>query len=315
MPVLDFDRAPAPKQPKKLRRLLEFGTITALLSIGVAYAIPAARNAIITLSGDNAVEFGQGVVTTAACDPIITITPFSEFANAADAKYLMSSIGISGIDLTPEGWDLSNPPPGWDERENLLTPPGFAEGFNPSSDPELRSWDSGFEEYAGKYKKSDGSWENTCEGKVLQLRAYTNQINYAQYTVSGTSIDSPLWLNRMVSPATSSANAGVGVRFYYLPASITEAAPAYVTDVFLNDGGILGQANFDAIYVNNEWGVAYPNPDQAAVRIYFDDAYIDDPTDLPPLDSRWVDKVTIESNAKKSTVWEVSYDWFGQLSD
>ena len=309
MPTLDFDRAPAPKQPKKLRRLLEFGTITALLSIGVAYAIPAARNAIITLSGDNAVEFGQGVVTTAACDSNITITPSSDFANATDAKYLMSSIRISGIDLTPEGWDLSRLPQSWDVSESNVTPPIFAEGFNPNLNPELRSWDSEYEQHAGQYKKFDDTWANTCEGKVLQLRAYTNQSDYAQYTVSETSIDSPLWLNRMVSPATSGANAGVGVRFYYLPSSVTEADQAFVTDIFLNNGGISGRVNDDALYIESEWGVAYSDPTAAAVTIYFDDAY-----NLVPLDSRWVDKVTIESNAKKSTEWNPYHDWFAQLS-
>lgn len=305
MPTLDFEGVPTPRPRKNLRLLLGVGTIAAVVGISSTLA------SSITLNGGDNIEFGQGVLTTAACDSSITFTPFSEFANAADAadaKYLMSSIRISDIDLTPEGWDLS------------LPTPALHENFNPNSDPELRSWDSGSEEYAGKYKKSDGTWANTCEGKVLQLRAYTNQSDYASYTVVGNSTDSPLWLNRIVSgpgdrPAASGANAGVGVRFYYLPASITAADPAYVTDVFLNDGGISGQANFDAIYVNNEWGVGYPNPDQAAVRIYFDDAYFDDPTDLPPLDSRWVDKITIESNAKKSTVWEVTYDWFGQLSD
>jgi len=302
VPTLDFEGVPTPRPRKNLRLLLGVGTIAAVIGISSTLA------SSITLNGGDNIEFGQGVLTTAACDSSITFTPFSEFANATDAKYLMSSFRISDIDLTPEGWDLS------------LATPALHADFNPNSDAEQRSWDSGSEEYAGKYKKSDGSWEKTCEGKVLQLRAYTNQSAYAQYTVSGSSIDSPLWLNRIISgpgdrPAASGANAGVGVRFYYLPASITAGAPAYVTDVFLNDGGISGQANFDAIYVNNEWGVAYPNPDQAAVRIYFDEAYFDDPTVLPPLDSRWVDKVTIESSAKKSTVWEVTYDWFGQLSD
>ena len=302
MPTLDFEGVPTPRPRKNLRLLLGVGTIAAVVGISSTLA------GSITLNGDDNIEFGQGVLTTAACDSSITFTPFSEFANATDAKYLMSSIRISGIDLTPEGWDLS------------LPTPALHEHFNPNLDPELRSWDSGFEEYAGKYKKANGTWANTCEGKVLQLRAYTNESDYIQYTVAGNSTDSPLWLNRIVSPpngrpAASGANAGVGVRFYYLPDSLTAADPAYVTDVFLNDGGISGQANFGSIYVESEWGVDYPNPDQAAVRIYFDDAYLDDPTDLPPLDSRWVDKVTIESNAKKSTVWEVSYDWFGQLSD
>ena len=297
MPVLDFEAALTPRPRKNLPLLLGVGTIAIVVGISSTLA------GSITLNGSGNTEFGQGVVTAAACDSNITITPSSFFDNSSDANYLMNSIRVSSIDLTPEGWDLS-----------LLTP-ALHEHFNPNSDPELRSWDSGFEQYAGKYKKSDGSWANTCEGKVLQLRAYTNQSGYAQYTVSGASTDSPLWLNRTPSGgnfrvAPTSTNAGVGIRFYYLPASIAGTLdPAFVTDLFLNDGGISGRVNEDALYVESQWGVDYPDPTQAAVTIYFDDAY-----NLVPLDSRWVDKVTIESNAKKSTEWDVYYDWFGQLS-
>jgi hypothetical protein len=298
VPTLDFEGVATPRPRKNLRLLLGVGTIAIVVGISSTLA------GSITLNGEDNVEFGQGVVTAAACDSNITITPSSFFDNSSDANYLMNSIRVSSIDLTPEGWDLS-----------LLTP-ALHEHFNPNSDPELRSWDSGFEQYAGKYKKSDDSWANTCEGKVLQLRAYTNQSDYAQYTVSGASTDSPLWLNRTPSGgnfrvAPTSANAGVGIRFYYLPASLTEADPAFVTDLFLNAGGISGvESNFDALYVESEWGVAYPDPTQAAVTIYFDDAY-----NLVPLDSRWVNKVTIESSDKKSTEWDITYDWFGQLSD
>lgn len=311
MPILDFEVTPPLKPRKNLRVLLGVGTIVAV--VGISYTLASS----ISLNGGDNVEFGQGVVATAACDSNIAITPSSDFANATDARYLMSSIRVSGIDLTPEGWDLTQLPEGWDLTQS---PPIFDEHFNPNSDPELRSWDSGYEMYAGKYRKFDGTWANTCEGKVLQLRAYTNQSEYAPFTVGG-STDSPLWLNRIVSgpgarPAATGANAGVGVRFYFLPSSITgREDPAYVTDVFLNDGGISGQANFDAIYVNNEWGFDYPDPTQAAVTIFLDDAYLDDPLSLPPLDSRWVNKLTLESNAKKSSDWDVTYDWFGQLSD
>jgi hypothetical protein len=293
VPNLDFEGVATPGPRKNLPLLLGVGTIA--IVVGVSSTLAGS----ITLNGGDNVEFGQGVVTAAACDSNITITPSSLLVNSANANYQMNSIRVSSIDLTPEGWDLS------------LSPPALHEHFNPNSDPELRSWDSGFEQYAGKYKKSDGSWANTCEGKVLQLRAYTNQSDYAQYTVSGTSTDSPLWLNRPAGGgAPTSTNAGVGIRFYYLPASLTEADPAFVTDLFLNDGGISGvESNFDALYVESEWGVAYPDPTQAAVTIYFDDAY-----NLVPLDSRWVDKVTIESSAKKSTEWDITDDWFGQLS-
>ena len=97
MPILDFEasaaKGPAPKKPIKL--LLGAGVLVGALALGSTFA------ASINLNGDGGgdVEFGQGVVAATACDPGITITPFSTFINATGGgEHRLSSIRLSGID-------------------------------------------------------------------------------------------------------------------------------------------------------------------------------------------------------------------------
>jgi hypothetical protein len=95
MPILEFEssaaKGPAPKKPLKL--ILGAGVLVGALALGSTLA------ANITLTNDNNVEFGQGVVATTACDPDgITVTPFSTFINATGGgDHKLSSIRISGI--------------------------------------------------------------------------------------------------------------------------------------------------------------------------------------------------------------------------
>jgi hypothetical protein len=283
VPVLDFDRAPAPKKPKNLRRLLGLGTFTALIGIGVAFAQTAGNDF------DSEVEFGQGIAAVAACDPIMTITPISEFKNSSspsEATHLMKTIKVSGVDLTPEGWDVGEG--NWH--------PDFIANVN----PELRSWNPQGEQRPGQYKKIDDSWANTCEGKVLLLRAFTNQSEYVENTVGGAT-NTPLWLNRLET------NAGIGVRVFYLPASEVPAdVNSWVVDVFAWGG--YGSTNFDTIDIAGTWGESNLNWADSDISLYLD---LDDA--LPPVDSRWVNKITIESTAKGPNGWAVRPDFLGQL--
>jgi hypothetical protein len=89
----------APKAGKKLRVLFGIGALAAVTGIGSTLA------ANITLNDTGAVEFGQGVVTTAACDNSITVAPASTFVNASpsaspSARFNLSTIVFSGIDET-----------------------------------------------------------------------------------------------------------------------------------------------------------------------------------------------------------------------
>jgi hypothetical protein len=96
MPILEFEasaaKGPAPKKPLKL--VLGAGVLVGALALGSTFA------ANINLNGNSDVEFGQGVVTTTACDDDgITVTPFSTFINqAGGGEHRLSSIRLSGID-------------------------------------------------------------------------------------------------------------------------------------------------------------------------------------------------------------------------
>ena len=104
MEILNLGGAPdnnssAPKAGKKLRVLLGIGALAAVTGIGSTLA------ANITLNNTGAVEFGQGLVTTAACDNTITVAPASTFVNASpsaspSARFNLSTIVFSGIDET-----------------------------------------------------------------------------------------------------------------------------------------------------------------------------------------------------------------------
>ena len=308
MPTLNFDDVPASRPRKNLRLFLGVGTIAAVIGVSSTLASD------ISLNGGDNIEFGQGVATTAACDSSITITPVSEFANSDEststaARFPMNVIKVEDVDLTPEGWDLS------------LDPARFNSEFNPSLDPEDRSWNLGYEDRAGKYYNGT-NWVPTCEGKVLLLRAYTNNSDYAQYTVAGSSTDSPLWLNRIISgPGNRSAdepfaNAGVGIRVYYVPVSLYPDRlddPLWITDVFVNDGGVTDKSDLTPIEPAGEYGAFdssswWTNP-TIEIRLRRD-LYSGT---LLPVDSRFVDKITIESTGKKPIDWQVDEDWAGTL--
>jgi len=96
MPTLDFkdSRAKGPATKKPLKLFLGTGVLVGALALGSTFA------ANINLNTDNNVEFGQGVVTTTACDDDgITVTPFSTFINATGGgEHRLSSIRLSGID-------------------------------------------------------------------------------------------------------------------------------------------------------------------------------------------------------------------------
>jgi hypothetical protein len=286
VPAIDFDGLPAPRPRKNLRLFLGVGTIAAVIGISSTLASD------ISLNGGIDIEFAQGVVTTAACDGDMTITPVSQFVNATEGKYLMTSIRVSDVDLTPEGWDF----------QTL----DFHTGFTPGA-PSERSWDPEFREYAGQYKKLDGTWENTCEGKVLMLRAYTSQSDFAQYTVSGTTTSSPLWLNRIVAdpyarPANVAVNAGVGIRLYVLPPAEGLIDLEQITDFFNNDFGVTGGADFDPLVPGWEYGTNVDDSDNwsdSTLTIFLNREL----ASRPPVDSRWVNKITIESSDTKPSGW------------
>jgi len=89
----DGDHGPAsPRSKKPLKLILGIGALIGVIAIGSTLA------ANINLNTGGAVEFGQGVAATTACDNDILITPFSNFVNANGAgDYSFSSLKISNI--------------------------------------------------------------------------------------------------------------------------------------------------------------------------------------------------------------------------
>lgn len=90
------------KPNKKFKIALGIGVLAVMTGLGSTLA------ANISLNGGGAVEFGQGVAITAACngDAPITLTPTSTFTNTEDAEtsiFALSGVVISGINLsTPD---------------------------------------------------------------------------------------------------------------------------------------------------------------------------------------------------------------------
>jgi len=84
-----------PKSRKPLRVLLGIGALAAVTGIGSTLA------ANITLNGPSeTVEFGQGVVTTAACDSEITVTPVTAFVNDPVTSYFeLDTIDLSNVSI------------------------------------------------------------------------------------------------------------------------------------------------------------------------------------------------------------------------
>lgn len=96
--ILNFSNDSLKPKNRKSIKVLAFAGLVGALALGSTFA------ANINLNGDSNVEFGQGVVTTTACDDDgITVTPFSTFINAPGvATHKLTSIKLSGID-TREG--------------------------------------------------------------------------------------------------------------------------------------------------------------------------------------------------------------------
>jgi len=135
------------------------GGLAGLFGIGSTLA------ANISLNNGGAVEFGQGVAQTAACDDDgFTVTPITYYSNSS-STFRLSKVQVSGLNLTPVGWDTST---------NALSTDTAGVAANP-----------------GKYY-DNGQWKKTCDGVVLDFNAYTNDPRYAAFTtLMSDSYDSP----------------------------------------------------------------------------------------------------------------------------
>jgi hypothetical protein len=98
MEILKFENAPAPRKsaPKKsnLKSLAGLATVAAVAVLGSTLA------ANISLGSGSALEFGQGVQTTSACDDSITLSPKVTFQNGANPQFVLSTISFSGLNAS-----------------------------------------------------------------------------------------------------------------------------------------------------------------------------------------------------------------------
>jgi len=148
--------APKRKKNKNLKLALGVGTLAVMVGLGSTLA------ANISLNSGGPVEFGQGVAQTISCqtdltaspsansDRSVTVTPISDFVNTGDGTFVLSQIQFSGIDIHRAGYDFQND-----------TTIGDVTG------------------HVGQYKDSNGNWQNTCDGKWLIIKAYTDTTNVA----------------------------------------------------------------------------------------------------------------------------------------
>jgi hypothetical protein len=149
-----FDDKSKKKSKTKYKAALGVGSAVSLFGIGSTLA------ANITLNNEQNVEFGQGVVTTAACDEDgFTITPVTYFDNY-DEIFKVDYVLVSGVNLNSEGR-------GWDDVDLDYANRGEAVAAHPGQ----------------YYDTVANSWKNTCDGVVLDFKAYTDSELYSDRTV------------------------------------------------------------------------------------------------------------------------------------
>ncbi len=151
----DASAVAAPAKKSKVRRnVLLAGSAVGLVGIGSTLA------ANISLNGGNNVEFGQGVAKTTACDEDgFTINPVASY-DTKQSIWRLDRVDVTGLNLTPAGT-------------------GFLDaGYTYQSDAKA--------DHPGEYYEN-GTWKRTCDGVVLDFKAYTDNTNYWSLTRDGYS--------------------------------------------------------------------------------------------------------------------------------
>ena len=154
---LEPESTPA-KKNKNYKKALRVGSVVSLVGIGSTFAANISLN-----QGDN-VEFGQGVAQTAACDEDgFSITPVSSYDNALSI-FRLDRVQVSGLNLTPVGT-------GWNDSDlnGVYADQAAAKTAHPGQ----------------YYDTTADAWKRTCDGVVLDFKAYTDDAEYAGYTRDG----------------------------------------------------------------------------------------------------------------------------------
>jgi hypothetical protein len=80
--------------------------LAVVVSVAVVGGMSTTLAGTITLNSSGSVEFGQGVVTTAACDTSIKILPASSF-DSSTSTFSVSSIELQDIGIKSSGTDTA----------------------------------------------------------------------------------------------------------------------------------------------------------------------------------------------------------------
>ena len=94
MEILKFENSSRPTRNKNSSSKVVLG----LAGIAAVALLGSTLAANISLNSGSAVEFGQGVALTSACDSTITATPTASFVNAASAgSFNFSTVAFTNI--------------------------------------------------------------------------------------------------------------------------------------------------------------------------------------------------------------------------
>jgi hypothetical protein len=85
------------KFTSKKNNLKAAAGLSAIAAIAVFGTTLAAN---ISLGTGSAIEFGQGVQVTSACDNLITLTPKAVFVNGSTPSFVLSTIAFTGVDAS-----------------------------------------------------------------------------------------------------------------------------------------------------------------------------------------------------------------------
>ncbi len=297
-------KTPSERSSKKSKAVVGIAVLALLAGLGNTLA------ANISLNSDASVEFGQGVAQTSACDSSITVMPQTTFVNATQS-FDMTSVELSGVDLTPEGtgWDatgsgVTDVTGGFPDEWNNWS--GHGSDFNGVPNGTADQWDAVYL-HPGQYFNGT-NWVNTCADKTLFIKAYTDNSLYASHTLDETDTSSALCFTSDVAHEvadvyndTYKTNCGIGINIHGYKQTGTSPVAGSNLAYYGADAHDL-----TSIYTEVT-GTTYDN---STVTIFFNNDQV--AADAAVLDGKWVSKFTIESMAPPSSpsrLDEIDYHW------
>ena len=283
-----FNEGSKKKNQAKYKAALGVGSVVSLFGIGSTLA------ANISLNGGGNVEFGQGVATTAACDEDgFTITPVTYFDNE-DEIFKVDYVQVSGVNLTPEGTGYE------------LSGSGVVDQNN---DSEVDQSDAK-EQFPGQYY--DGSdWKRTCDGVVLDFKAYTDDVNYINRTVINDNFES-------ISGDTADLQNPIGWRQDHDPGDTTynwEPGFALVIDISDDSNYVNSSSGYNFAVDDDISGdpfnmsfsiVDFSSMDAATSTFEF---YVVD--DSRKTDAASISKITVQSMSQFPSSYKARYEGLG----